>query len=105
VSKPKEDEVVVFRSFLKARLRFLLHKMIVVVLKRFNIYLHQHTPNAIVYIGIFIWVVRSQGFEPNAEAFYQIHELDFQMKATRGFHNSFGYYNFAYHVPCTCVPK
>jgi hypothetical protein len=54
VSKPKEDEVVVFRSFLKARLRFPLHKMIVVVLKRFNIYLHQHTPNAIVYLGIFI---------------------------------------------------
>jgi hypothetical protein len=59
VSKPKEDEVVVFRSFLKAGLRFPLHKIVVVVLKRFNIYLHQLTPNAIVCLGIFIWAVRS----------------------------------------------
>jgi hypothetical protein len=40
VLKPKEDEVVIFRNFLKARLRFPLHKIIVVVLKRFNMYLH-----------------------------------------------------------------
>ena len=46
--KPKEDEVVVFRSFLKAGLRFPLHKMIVFVFKRFNIYLHQLTLNVIV---------------------------------------------------------
>jgi hypothetical protein len=31
VPKPKEDEVVVFRSFLKAGLRFPLHKMVVAV--------------------------------------------------------------------------
>ena len=41
VSKPKEDEVVVFRSFLKVGLRFPLHKVTIDVLKRFNIYLHQ----------------------------------------------------------------
>jgi hypothetical protein len=44
VLKLKEDEVVVFRNFLKVGLRFPLHKAIVVVLKRFNIYLHQLTP-------------------------------------------------------------
>lgn len=51
--KPKEDEVIVFRSFLKVGLIFPFHKMIVAVLKRFNIYLHQLTPNAIVRLGIF----------------------------------------------------
>ena len=96
VPKPKEDEVVVFRSFLKVGLRFLLHKIIVVVLKRFNIYLHQLTPNAIVRLGIFIWAIRSQGVDPNAKAFFQIHGLHFQLKATRGLHNNFGWYNFAY---------
>jgi hypothetical protein len=40
VLRPKEDEVVVFQSFWKAGLRFRLHKMIVAVFKRFNIYLH-----------------------------------------------------------------
>jgi hypothetical protein len=34
------DDMVVFRSFMKARLRFSLHKMLVEVLKMFQIYLH-----------------------------------------------------------------
>jgi hypothetical protein len=38
VLKPKEDEVIAFLSFLKLGLRFPLHKMIVIVLKRFNVY-------------------------------------------------------------------
>jgi hypothetical protein len=68
VPEPKKDEVVVFRSFQKARLIFRLHKALVVVLKRFNIYLHQLTPNAIGLLGILIWAVRSPGIESDAEA-------------------------------------
>jgi hypothetical protein len=53
-----------------------------------------------VHLEIFIWVVQSQGVELDAEAFCealsQIHELHFQTKATRGLHNNFGCYNFAY---------
>jgi hypothetical protein len=41
---PKVDEVVVFKSFMKDGLRFPLHKMLVEVLKRVEIYLHQLTP-------------------------------------------------------------
>jgi hypothetical protein len=41
---PEGDEVVVYRSFMKARLRFPLHKMLVKVLKTLEIYLHQLTP-------------------------------------------------------------
>ena len=37
-------EVVIFRSFMKAGLRFPLDKMLVEVLKTFEIYLHQLTP-------------------------------------------------------------
>jgi hypothetical protein len=40
VPLPKGDEVVVSKSFMKARLRFPLHKMLVEVLKTFEIYLH-----------------------------------------------------------------
>jgi hypothetical protein len=53
VLKSKEAEVVVFRSFLNVGLTLPLHKALVAVLKRFNIYLHQLTPNAIVRLGIF----------------------------------------------------
>lgn len=63
-------EVVVFRCFVKAGLQFLLHKMVMKVLKKFYVCLHQVTPNALVRLRVFIWVVRSQGVEPNAELFY-----------------------------------
>jgi hypothetical protein len=52
--KPENDEVVVFRSFFKAGLRFPLHEMIGDVLEDFEIYLHQLTPNAIVRLDVFI---------------------------------------------------
>jgi hypothetical protein len=38
--KPENDEVVVFKSFFKAELRFPLHEMIGDVLEDFEIYLH-----------------------------------------------------------------
>jgi hypothetical protein len=41
ISKPENDEVVVFKSFFKAWLRFPLHGMIGDVLENFEIYLHQ----------------------------------------------------------------
>jgi hypothetical protein len=44
VPLPKADEVIIFKSFMKAGLRFPLHKILVEVLKRFEIYLHQLTP-------------------------------------------------------------
>jgi hypothetical protein len=72
---PEENEVVVFRSFLKAGLRFPLSSFVVEVLKIFEIFLHQLIPEAIIRMNIFVWAVRSQGFEPDAKSFCNIHEL------------------------------
>jgi hypothetical protein len=55
--KPEKDEVVVFKSFFKAGLRFPLHGMIADVLERFGIHLHQLTPNAIVRLSVNIWAL------------------------------------------------
>jgi hypothetical protein len=107
VPLPEADEVVVFRSFMKARLRFPLDKMLVEVLKTFEIYLRQLTPEAIIKVGVFIWAMRSQGLEPDARCFCNIHELSYQTKATgkEQYHNNFGCYSFvpraeaSYHVP------
>jgi hypothetical protein len=66
VPLPEVDEVLVFRSFMKVGLRFLLHKMLVEVLKKFEIYLHQVTPKALIKVGVFIWAMRSQGLELDA---------------------------------------
>jgi hypothetical protein len=51
---PKDDEVVVFKSFFRAGLRFPLNEMIGEVLDNYEIYLHQLAPNAIVRLSIFI---------------------------------------------------
>jgi hypothetical protein len=59
IPEPKDDKVVVFKSFFKAGLQFLLHEMIGEVLNNYEIYLHQLTPNAIVRLNIFIWALRS----------------------------------------------
>jgi hypothetical protein len=41
--------------------------MIGEVLKNFEIYHHQLTPNAIVRLSVFIWALQSQGMSPDAE--------------------------------------
>jgi hypothetical protein len=54
---PKDDEVVVFKSFFRAGLRFPLNEMIGEVLDNYEIFLHQLTPDAIVRLNIFIWAL------------------------------------------------
>jgi hypothetical protein len=85
---------------MKAGLRPPLDKMLVEVLKTFEIYLHQLTPEAIVKIGVFIWAMRSQRLEPYARCFYNMHELLYQTKATgkEQYHNNFGCYSFVHCV-------
>jgi hypothetical protein len=51
---PEENEVVVYKSFMKAGLQFPLSKFLVEVLKTFEIFLHQITPEAIIRMGIFV---------------------------------------------------
>jgi hypothetical protein len=87
---------------MKAGLRFPLSKFMVEVLKTFKIFLHQITPEAIIRMGIFVWAVRSQGLEPSAKCFCNMHELLYETKATgkEQYHNSFGCYGF---VPCSDV--
>jgi hypothetical protein len=93
---PEVDEVVVYRSFMKAGLRFPLSKFLIEVLKTFEIFLHHITPEAIIRMGIFIWALRSQGLEPGAKCFCNIHELSYETKATgkEQYHNNFGCYGF-----------
>jgi hypothetical protein len=93
---PEVNEVVIYRSFLKAGLRFPLSRFLVEVLKTFQIFLHQLTPEAIIRMGLFIWAVRSQGLEPSARCFCSMHELLYETKATgkEQYHNNFGCYRF-----------
>jgi hypothetical protein len=101
---PKENEVVIFRSFLKAGLRFPLSSFVVEVLKIFEICLHQITPEAIIRMGIFVWAVKSQGLEPNAKSFCSMHELLYETKpwGKEQYHNNFGCYSFGARSGSSC---
>jgi hypothetical protein len=96
VPVPEENEVVIYRSFFKAGLRFPLSRFVVEVLKIYEIFLHQITPEAIIRMGIFVWAVRSQGIEPSAKCFCSMHELCYETKpwGKEHYHNNFGCYNF-----------
>jgi hypothetical protein len=80
IPAPEENEVVIFQSFFKARLRFPLSRFVVEVLKTYQIFLHQITPEAVIRMGIFVWAVRSQGLEPSARCFCSMHELSYETK-------------------------
>jgi hypothetical protein len=56
VPAPEENEVVIYRSFFKAGLRFPLSKFVVEVLKTYQIFLHQITPKAVMRMRIFVWL-------------------------------------------------
>jgi hypothetical protein len=96
VPAPEDNEVVIFRSFFKAGLRFPLSRCVVGVLKTYQIFLHQLTPKAILRMGVFIWAVRSHGIEPSAKCFCSMHELLYETKAMgkEQYHNNFGCYGF-----------
>jgi hypothetical protein len=76
--------------------RFPLSRFVVEVLKIYQIYLHQITPEAIIRMGIFVSAVRSQGLEPSAKCFCSMHELVYETKAMgkEQYHNNFGCYGF-----------
>jgi hypothetical protein len=89
---------------LKAGLRFPLSSFVVEVLKIFEIYLHQLTPEAIIRMNIFVWAVRSQGLEPDAKSFCNIHELLYKTKpwGKEQYHNNFGCYSFGSRSGSSC---
>jgi hypothetical protein len=104
VPTPEENEVVIFRSFFKAGLWFPLNRFVVEVLKIYQVYLHQLTPEAIIRMGIFVWAVRSQGLEPNAKSFCNMHELLYETKpwGKEQYHNNFGCYSFGARTGSSC---
>jgi hypothetical protein len=76
VPDPQENEVVVFEDFFAAGLRIPPHPILLDILHKFQVQLHQLTPNNIIQIGKFVWAVTSCGGHPTTDVFthhYEIH--------------------------------
>jgi hypothetical protein len=97
IPEPRDDQVVVFKSFFRVGLRLPLYEIISEVLKKIETYLHQWTLNTIVRLNVYIWALRGQGKSANAKGFCRVHKFHYQTKArANGLHKNFGCYNFAY---------
>jgi hypothetical protein len=64
-----EGELVVFEAFFIAGLRLPAHRFVVEVLWRFDVQVHQLTPNAVVALAKYVWAVASYGGKPSVEVF------------------------------------
>jgi hypothetical protein len=80
IPEPQANEAVIFEDFFTAGLCMPPHPVLVDILRKFHIQLHQLTPNAIIQIGKFIWAVTSYGGHPTTDVVAQHYEMHYQNK-------------------------
>jgi hypothetical protein len=60
-----EGELVVFEAFFIVGLRLPAHHFVAEVLQKFDVQIHQLTPNAVVALAKYVWAVTSYGGQPS----------------------------------------
>jgi hypothetical protein len=96
VPEPK-GELVVFEAFFAAGLRLPAHRFVGEVLRRFNVQIHQLTPNAVVALSKYVWATTSYGGQPSFEVFAKYYCLHWQKRMIGNKVAQFG--------SCTFTPK
>jgi hypothetical protein len=102
--KPRDNEVFIFHDLLFAGHQFPLHPAVVDILRYFNIYLHQLTPNAILRLSVYKWICCTTKIKPSAEGFASAHQVHHQRRTvfeeegdqTVEKDCQFGFLNFSY---------
>ena len=79
-AKPRSDEVVVFRDFFTAGLRFPLDPVVVEIFKLFDVYTHQMTPTSFVRLSLYMWLTKTCMLKPTATGFARLFRCHFQPK-------------------------
>jgi hypothetical protein len=75
-----EGEIVVFEAFFIAGLRLPAHRFVAEVLQRYDVQIHQLTPNAVVALAKYVWAVTSYGGQPSVEIFAKNYCLHWQKR-------------------------
>jgi hypothetical protein len=92
-----EGELVVFEAFFIARLRLPAHRFVVEVLQRFEVQVHQLTPNAVVSLTKYVCAVTSYDGQPSVEVFAKNYCLHWQKRKVGSKISQFG--------SCTFTPR
>jgi hypothetical protein len=80
VPQPRDNEVVIFRDLLFAGLWLPLHPTVVDILRYFDIYLHELTPNAILRLSVYMWICHTTKIKPSAVGFASAHQVHHQCR-------------------------
>jgi hypothetical protein len=89
-----EGELVVFEAFFTAGLHLHAHRFVVEVLQRFEVQVHQLTPNVVVALAKYVWVATSYGGQPSVEVFAKHYCLHWQKRKIGHQIAQFGSYTF-----------
>jgi hypothetical protein len=92
-----EGELVVFEAFFTAGLRLPVHRFVSEVLRKFEVQVHQLTPNAVVALAKYVWATTSYGGQPSVEVFTKHYCLHWQKRKIEDEIAQFG--------SCTFTPK
>ena len=55
----ERDEVVVFREFFFAGLRFPIDPLVVEIFKLFDVYMHQMMPTSFLRLNLYMWLMKT----------------------------------------------
>lgn len=75
VPEPQEDKAVVFVVFFYSGLQIPSVDLVVEVLKLYGVKLAQLTPNSVVWLSVFEWVLRSCGAEVITNLLVYLHDV------------------------------
>jgi hypothetical protein len=75
-----EGELVVFEAFFAAGLRLPAHRFVGEVLRRFEVQVHQLTPNVVVALAKYVWATTSYDGQPSVEVFAKHYCLHWQKR-------------------------
>jgi hypothetical protein len=89
IPEPK-GELVIFEAFFIAGLRLPAHRFVAEVLQRFEVQVHQLTPNDVVALTKYVWAVTSYGGQPSVEVFAKNYCLHWQKRKIGGKIAQFG---------------
>jgi hypothetical protein len=92
-----EGEIVVFEAFFTAGLWLRAHRFVAEVLQRYDMQIHQLTPNAVVALAKYVWAVTSYGGQPSVEVFAKNYCLHWQKRKVGSKIAQFG--------SCTFTPR
>jgi hypothetical protein len=75
-----EGKLVVFEAFFTAGLRLPAHRFVAEVLRRFEVQVHQLTPNVVVALAKYVWATTSYGGQHSVEVFAKHYCLHWQKR-------------------------